>query len=99
MARRVYFWDPHKSKLRQEALLNMRTARRNIDPALMEVARQALADGLARARDAAAADGEPAATTVPVDRQKNMSIIMQFIEMKRDDQALLGKIKMLLSDV
>lgn len=100
LTRRIYYTDPQSMKKRQacqEAMLNMRAARQNIDPELLNGARQAIADGLERARTAreqAAAE----AGVVPVDRQKNLSVIMQYLELNRNNQALLGKVKDLMTE-
>lgn len=101
MTRRVYYWNQAEQKKQQacqEALLNLRKARANIDPALLDEARKVIADGLERAR--AAQEPKPAidSRTVPVDKQKNLSVIMQYLEMNRDNQALLGKVKTLLTE-
>lgn len=101
MSRRIYYWNPKRKQIQQEALLALRDARRAIDPALLENARQAIASGLAQAHEAAAAANEPPAPpgSIAVDRQKNLTVIMQFLELKRDNQQLLGKVKGLMLDI
>ena len=99
MTRRVYYWDAQNMKKRQacqEAMLNLRAARESIDPALLDAARQAIADGLERARQAAERPTKDG--MVPVDREKNIGIVMQFLEMKRDNQAFLGRVKEILAE-
>ncbi|MBU0859606.1 MAG: hypothetical protein KJ667_06690 [Alphaproteobacteria bacterium] len=101
MSRRIYYWNPKRKQIHQEALLNLRNARQSIDPELLESARQAIAEGMEKARsqqDIPANEKAPPGT-VPVDRQKNLSVIMQFLELKRDNQQLLGKVKGLMLDV
>lgn len=100
MTRRVYYWNPsekRKQQACQEAILNLRKARASIDPALLDGARKAIAEGMERAQ--AAREKEAAASrTVPVDKQKNLSVIMQYLEMNRDNQVLLGKVKSLMTE-
>ena len=100
MTRRVYYWNPGEKKKQQacqEAILNLRQARASIDPVLLDGARKAIAEGLERVQATREAEAA-AARTVPVDRQKNLSVIMQYLEMNRDNQALLGKVKNMMSE-
>lgn len=102
MTRRVYYWNQAEQKKKQacqEAILNLRKARANIDPALLDGARNAIADVWERVRPAQAEAPQDTARTIPVDRQKNLSVIMQYLEMNRDNQVLLGKVKTLLTEV
>lgn len=102
MSRRIYYWSPKRKQIHQEALLNFREARRSIDPELLESARQAIANGLEKAGKGGSSLPEPPKTApngaIPVDRQKNLSIIMQFLELNRDNPRLLGKVKGLLTE-
>ena len=106
MSRRVYYWNPKRKQIHQEALQNFRAARSSIDPDLLETARQAIAAGMDKAREtpekaaspASKADARVPAGSVPIDRQKNLSIIMQFLELNRDNPHLLGKVKGLMLD-
>ena len=101
MTRRVYYWNQAEQKKKQacqEAIMNLRKARANIDPALLDGARKVIADGLERARAAQEPPPPADSRTVPVDKQKNLSVIMQYLEMNRDNQALLGKVKTLLTE-
>lgn len=100
MTRRVYYWNQAERKKQQacqEAILNLRKARASIDPELLDGARKAIAEGLERVR-AAQEKTQAESRTVPVDRQKNLSVIMQYLEMNRDNQALLGKVKNLMTE-
>lgn len=101
MSRRIYYWNPKRKQIHQEALLNLRAARKSIDPELLENARQAIAHGLELAHKEAGAANKDATSqeAVTVDRQKNLTIIMRFLELKRDDQQLLGKVKGLMLDI
>jgi isopropylmalate/homocitrate/citramalate synthase len=100
LSRRIYYWNPKRKQIHQEALLNLRSARKAIDPELLENARQAIASGLEQVRDEGAANSpDYAAGAVAVDRQKNLTVIMQYLELKRDDQQLLGKVKGLMLDM
>lgn len=96
MSRRIYYWNPKRKQIQQEALQNFRAARRSIDPELLETARQAIAASV----DSPSMREEPeqSGDTIPVDRQKNMTIIMQFLELNRNNPRLLGKVKGLLSE-
>jgi hypothetical protein len=100
LTRRVYYWNQAEQKKKQacqEAILNLRKARASIDPALLDGARKAIAEGLERLNAAREKD-IPESRTVPVDRQRNLSVIMQYLEMNRDNQALLGKVKNLMTE-
>lgn len=80
--RRIYYTTPKKNKLAQEALLNLRKARRNIDPATLENIRNLIA--AQTAMQAPSHSNENAGGKVPVDRRKTLSIIMKFLELQTD---------------
>lgn len=96
MSRRIYYWNPKRKQIQQEALLNLRAARASIGPELLDSARAAIADSMQKADEPAPAENRPG--MVMVDRQKNLSVIMRYLEIKRDNQALLGKVKGLMTD-
>ena len=98
--RRIYYTTPKKSKLTQEALLNLRKARRNVDPETLEHIRgliAAQAEQLAPERSHHATSNENANGKVPVDRRKNLSIIMKFLELQ-PDRALRLRVRTLLNE-
>jgi hypothetical protein len=101
VSRRVYYWNPKRKQIQDDALANMRRARGAIDPALLLVAKEAIADHFAKAHDAEKLDKYQAldADQVAVDREKNLSVIKQFLEMKKDDPVMLGRIKVLVADL
>ena len=84
--RRIYYTTPKKSKLTQEALLNLRKARRNVDPDLLENIRGMIAAQAERQTGAVApvSSNENAGGKVPVDRRKTLSTIMKFLELQTD---------------
>ena len=96
--RRIYYTTPKKSKLAQEALLNLRKARRNVDPETLEHIRGLIAAQAAQlAPEHPSSSNENAGGKVPVDRRKNLSIIMKFLELQ-PDRALRLQVRTLLNE-
>jgi len=96
--RRIYYTTPKKKQLAQEALLNMRKLRRTLDPDVLDHAR-----GIIEAHQAHTPpqtdEGVPQIVDgkVSVDRRKNLSIIMKFLE-TQPDQALSMRVRTLLNE-
>lgn len=103
MSRRVYYWNPKRKQIHQEALLNLRAARGNIDPDLLESARKAIAAGIEKGRGAStekpAERQQPGPDMVAVDREKNLLTILSFLELKRDNHHLLSQVKGLMTEL
>jgi hypothetical protein len=93
--RRFYYSTPKKQKLKQQALLNLRKARRNVDPDLLERLR-GLIENQAK-RHAPPDPKEDDAGKVAVDRRKNLSIIMKFLELQ-PDRAVRLQVRTLLNE-
>ncbi len=81
--RRVYHINPHRKRITQEAILNMRAAREAIDPELLAHARKIIEETAVADVDVADDQGK-----VPVDRKKNLSIIMKFMALQPENTAL-----------
>lgn len=88
--RRVYQSNPRRKKLQQEMLLNMRAARRQIDPTLLDQARDAILN----------AHEKKAETTshISMDRRNTLSIVLQYMELIRHDPDRRRDLKKLLTD-
>lgn len=72
--------DTAKSrKIREDALKRMREAKDNIDPELLDKAREAIATGVQKEREARLDKHEPEGD-VPVDRKKNLHTIIKFLD-------------------
>ena len=83
--RRIYYTTPKKNKLAQEALLNLRKARRNVDPEILENIRNLIAAQTGKQVVAPpVSSNENIGGKVPVDRRKTLSIIMKFLELQTD---------------
>jgi hypothetical protein len=93
--RRFYYSTPKKQKLKQEALLNMRKARDNIDPDLLTHIRGVIETQAAKAATPAPKADE--AGKIGIDRRKNLSIIMKFLELQ-PDRALRLQVRTLLNE-
>ncbi len=92
--RRFYYSTPKKQKLKQEALLNMRKARDNIDPDLLTHIRGIIGT---QAEKLTLPPKEDASGKVSVDRRKNLSIIMKFLELQ-PDRAMRLQVRTLLNE-
>ncbi len=84
MKKRTYYIK--RKKLVSDALKAARQARDNIDPALLAAARAAIA----RAIDGQDERTQTAirAERVPVDRRKNLTMIMKYLELKPGNDAV-----------
>lgn len=74
--------------------MNLRKARRNVDPATLEHARELIA---AQAGMDLSCPEKNDCGREPVDRRKNLSIIMKFLELK-PDRALHMQVRTLLNE-
>lgn len=97
MTRRVYYLDAKGKRIRQEALMNMRAARRAIDPDLLQTAREALAQFIENSQQAQRP--APESRSEPIDMKKNLSTVMQYLEIKQGDKHLRNRIQTLLSEI
>lgn len=93
--RRFYYSTPKKQKLKQEALLNLRKARDNIDPDLLAHIRGIIGTQAEKVTPSPAK--EDASGKVSVDRRKNLSIIMKFLELQ-PDRAVRLQVRTLLNE-
>ncbi|MBI4032029.1 MAG: hypothetical protein HY370_10170 [Proteobacteria bacterium] len=86
--------DKKREKLVGEAMETLRMTRRAIDPRILDHARRIIEKHAGRHQEVfqppSAENGK-----VPVDRQKNLSVILQFIK-TNNNAALNSKIKSLL---
>ena len=100
--RRRYYNSKSQKKIRMEALLTMKKARREIDPVLLENAQKAIADAWFARRDAQDRETVTKAyqteDSVPVDLKRNLCVIQKFIEMNADNKSLQRQIKSMISE-
>lgn len=86
-----------RTRLMQEALLAMRAARLRIDPAMLDKARQAIAAQISQG--AQTADEAPAPVTdadTRIDRAKNMSTVMKFLQLNSENKDINRQVLALL---
>ncbi len=100
--RKVYYEDtPKRKRLKQEAILILRQTRGLIDHSLLDQARQQInqqmqkqAQAVPSSEHGAAKQDDPRFEVI--DRQKNLTTILKFIEMKSDNQIFLREVRSLL---
>ena len=109
MKRRTYIPKSRK-ELESDVLESMRQVRQQIDPEILQRAKQLVSDmGPAKGRQAfedmlekipeSKQDGEQGNDAhVPVDRKKNLTIVMKFLEKNPENQAVMNEIKILLTE-
>ena len=95
MGRRIYYLKPKKEKQKQEFMRGYRNALQNIDPELIETARDALAEAIARLQENTPSSAN---NMVPVDNKKNLSIIAKYLESQTGNKEIKSKIKEMLSE-
>ena len=81
-----------RRKARQEALLHLRAARKTIDPALLQRAREAIL------RNDPSLEGDVPDGDEPVDRARTLAVLKGFLLLKRGDKKLCGEIRTMLTD-
>jgi hypothetical protein len=87
---------PERQKLQAEAMRQMRAARESIDPALLARARETI---LKSAPDLAGRGTAPAseAADEAVDKVRTLTVLKEFLLLKRDNKALCGEIRTMLT--
>ena len=97
--KRRYYKNTARKKIQMEAMLNMKKARREIDPALLEKAQHAIADAwFSRHESDSTNTSKSDNGMVSVDLRQNLSVIQKFIEMNADNMALQKQIKSMISE-
>lgn len=87
------YTDKKRSKLVGEAMETLRTTRRAIDPRVLDHARRIIEEHAGRHQEVFQPPSENG--KIPIDRQKNLSVILQFMK-TNNNAALNSKIKSLL---
>lgn len=95
MKRRVYKLTTKRQKIVQDAMGAMREARAGIAPELIEDVRNAIATALEKEQQRS--ETKMQLEHVPVDKKKNLSIVMKFLEMQPDNKALHKELNSFLS--
>jgi hypothetical protein len=85
---------PERQKLEAEAMRQMRAARDSIDPALLERARNLILKSAPGLEEKATMAVEDEA----VDKIKTLTTLKAFLLLKRDNKALCGEIRTMLTD-
>lgn len=100
MSRKVFYTDtPQRRRLKQEAILILRQTRGLIDHELLERARQQITSRMEKLETAGAVDQVAVDDRFEkIDRQKNMTTIMKFIELKADNKTLMQEMKTILQE-
>lgn len=100
MARRVYYMDPARQRIKQEFLMSYRAAKKALDPRLLEEARDNILDAIIRQHEKRRVeqDGKKNETTIPVDRKQNLSVIMKYLEMNPGNQKVKEQLAIVLRE-
>lgn len=95
MKKRIYKITQKRKRIIDEALSNAKDARENIDPELLKSVR----DAIGGAAETYQSDKYRAMhqDRVPVDVKKNLTIVMKYLELKPDNQALHQEIRSYLT--
>ena len=108
--RRVYYLNPKRKQIVQEALLQMRATQKAFGPELMarlkllvkdfdpDLLAQQLSGQVNPTPVPELEASLPERVTEPVDQKKNLLIIMKFLEIKQDDRSIQGRVRTLLSE-
>ena len=98
--RRIYFTTPKRQRLEREVMLTYRRAVMKVSPELRESARQAIVKAYS-AMEQQEQDFEQLleahADKIPIDRCKNLAVVMKFLELCPDNPDIRKKIKNLLN--
>lgn len=96
---RIYYSDSKRKKLTQEALLELRRTRRLIDPELLEQALQVIASrSNTEKTDKIQQDNRQDTEGFVVDKRKNLTTIMKFIQLKSPSEGFQKQIQALFTD-
>lgn len=100
MPRRVYYMDPARQRIKQEFLMAYRTAKKALDPRLLEQARGNIYDAMLRQHEEMRSKRERKSSegTVPIDRKQNLSVIMKYLEMNPDNEKVKEQLATMLRD-
>ena len=97
MRRRIYKLTPKCERIVQEAIVSMRLARRKISPTLLEEAKRSISKAFERivenGQKAAQKEERDTNGKVPIDKKKNLNIILKYIELCPENQALRNVLK------
>ena len=92
--RRIYYTDPKRKKLCQDALLELRRTRRLIDPDLLDHIRSIIDQRIENAKSFQ--DNQSPEQKIPVDYKKNLLTVRKFLELKPDDKVLQKQVQDLI---
>lgn len=95
MKRRVYKLTTKRQKIMQDAMGAMRDARAGIAPELIEDVRNAIANALEQEQQRS--ETKMQLERIPVDKKKNLTIVMKFLELQPDNKALHRELNAYLS--
>lgn len=95
MKKRVYKLTTKRQKIMQDAMGAMRDARAEIAPELIEDVRNAIANAIEQEQQRS--ETKMQLERIPVDKKKNLSIVMKFLEMQPDNKALHRELNAYLS--
>jgi hypothetical protein len=91
LPRRVYTATPQRKKLQQEALLRLRAAREQIDPALLQQARDIIM-GQAKAGKAPSRPQDE-----PVDKAQTLTVLKQYLDLMKSNKDLCRQVYKLIA--
>jgi len=101
MSRRIYHINPKSRQIRQEALLAMRAAKKELDPGLLDMARRALVTRANIRHEQQRAGAERADKTStgsePIDMKKNMEVVLAYLEITNGNKDLHRRVAALLA--
>lgn len=104
--RRVYYMNPRRKQILQDAILQMRATREALGPEMMARLQLLVKDfdpamleqmGV-RQDNKEGAESPERADTEPVDRHKNLLIVMKFLQLKQGNNNVQNQVRTLLSE-
>lgn len=101
MARRIYYMNPKRRLVLQEALAQMRETRDALGPemlARLELLVKDFDPSMLEENVMIRQDNTVKSEMEPVDRHKNLLIVMKFLQMKQDNKKIQNQVRMFLAE-
>lgn len=105
--RRVYTINPRRKLILQEAILQMRATRAALGPEFMARLQNLVKDfdpalleqmGISQGNEAVAEETPTRPDMEPVDRQKNLLIVMKFLQLKQGNKNVQKQVRTFLAE-
>ena len=95
MRKRTFYQTMKRQNIVNEALAATRDARETLDPGLLESARKAISQAMRNCQEKTT-DAVPA-NHVPVDKKKNLTIVMKYLALCPDNKRLHQEVRSFLT--